>query len=139
MNRYKIREVDGRDLLKNTKTSLFEKIYVKNKEIIISSQTNPLNCKFYNDKKIKWLYTVPKYPCTLSDLNFKEFNCFDGYSNHCPNSLALLTAVILGADIIEIHVTSSKEENFFDNNVSFTFDELKTTFNNFEQIKQMQI
>ena len=51
-------------------------------------------------------------------------NDFDGYSNHCTHFLAPLTAAILGAQIIEIHVTSDKSKKFFDNNVSFDYSEL---------------
>ena len=39
--------------------------------------------------------------------------------------MAPLTAVILGAKIIEVHITSDKTKNFFDNNVSFDYDEIK--------------
>jgi sialic acid synthase SpsE len=52
-------------------------------------------------------------------------NNFNGYSNHCPHFLAPLTAVILGAKIIEIHITSDKSKKFVDNNVSFDYVELK--------------
>ena len=52
-------------------------------------------------------------------------NDFNGYSNHCPNILAPVVAVILGAKIIEVHVTSDKKKNFIDNPVSFDFIELK--------------
>ena len=50
---------------------------------------------------------------------------FNGYSNHCPHFLAPLTAVILGAEIVEIHITSNKSKSFFDNNVSFDYDEIE--------------
>ena len=39
--------------------------------------------------------------------------------------MAPLNAAILGADIIEIHITIDKKHNFVDNNVSFDPDELK--------------
>ena len=125
VKRFKIREFDGRQLLENKTTDLVEKILETGKEIIISSQHSLKNSKFYNHPKIKWLYCVPKYPCSLEDLDFSELGKFDGFSNHCPQIIAPLSAAILGAEIIEIHITSSKTKNFVDNNVSFDYDELE--------------
>ncbi len=79
----------------------------------------------YGKSNIKWLYCVPKYPANLQDLDFSELGEFDGYSNHVPKIIAPLTAAILGAKIIEVHITPSKQKNFIDNNVSFDFEELK--------------
>lgn len=124
VKRFKIREVDGRLLLDNKKSELIEKIFETNKDVIISSQRSPHNSKFYDDPKIKWLYCVPKYPCSLSDLDFTELHKYDGYSNHHPQIIAPLTAAILGAEIIEIHITSNKAKDFVDNNVSFDYNEL---------------
>ena len=75
------------------------------------------------DSKIKWLYCEPKYPCTFEGINFKELDDFDGFSNHTPHFLAPLMANILGAEIIEIHITSDKNKDFIDNNVSFDYNE----------------
>lgn len=124
VKRFKIREFDSRQLLENKTTDLIEKILETNKEIIISSQYPPDNSEYYNHPKIKWLYCVPKYPCSLEDLDFSKLEKFDGFSNHCPQIIAPLTAAILGAEIIEIHITSNKIKNFVDNNVSFDYNEL---------------
>ena len=125
VKRFKIREFDGRQLLENKTTDLVEKVLGTGKEVIISSQHSLKNSKFYNHPKIKWLYCIPKYPCSLEEIDFSELNKFDGFSNHCPQIVAPLSAAILGAEIIEIHITSSKTKNFFDNNVSFDYDELE--------------
>ncbi len=125
VKRFKIREFDGRQLLENKTTDLVEKVLGTGKEVIISSQHSLENSKFYNHPKIKWLYCVPKYPCGLEEIDFSELGKFDGFSNHCPQIVAPLSAAILGAEIIEMHVTSSKTKNFVDNNVSFDYDELK--------------
>jgi len=125
VKRFKIREFDSRQLLENKTTELIEKVLETNKEVIISSQHSLENSKLYNHPKIKWLYCIPKYPCSLEEIDFSELNKFDGFSNHCPQIIAPLSAAILGAEIIEIHITSSKTKNFFDNNVSFDYDELE--------------
>jgi len=125
VKKFKIRELDGRALLQNTVTPLVEKILNLNRETIISSQTPPTNSKYYDNPKIKWLYCVPKYPCSLEDINFKKLDEFDGYSNHYPDIIAPLSAAILGSKIIEIHITSDKTKNFVDNNVSFDYNQLK--------------
>ena len=119
VKRYKIRFTDSLDLHKNQSSSLISQVLETKKQIIISSQKNPKYLDLYNNKNIKWLYVVPKYPCTLEEIDFSHLNDFQGYSNHCRDSVAPLTAVILGAEMIEIHVTSNKEKNYFDNPVSF--------------------
>jgi len=124
VKRFKIREFDGRKIVENEYSELFEKILETNKEIIISSQKSPKNCNYYGKPNIKWLYCIPKYPSNLSDLDFSNLSDFDGYSNHVPKIIGPLSSVILGAKIIEIHITSNKQQDFIDNNVSFDFDEL---------------
>ena len=125
VNRYKIREIDGRVLMDNKTSPLIDKIMKTKKEVIVSSNQNPANSKLYTNKKIKWLYCVPKYPCNLDEINFQEIKNYDGYSNHCDHIIAPLTAAILGANIIEIHVTVDKNKNFIDNAVSFDVSEVK--------------
>lgn len=125
VKRFKIREYDSRNLLENKTSDLINEILKTGKEMIISSQFSLEKSEFYNNPKIKWLYCVPKYPCSLEEIDFSELNKFDGFSNHCPQFIAPLSAAILGAEIIEIHITSDKTENFVDNNVSFDYNELK--------------
>ena len=125
VNRYKIRFGDGRILLENKTFELFDRILETKKEIIISSQASLCDCKYYGNPSLKWLYCVPKYPCSFTDLNFNYISDFNGFSNHCPRILAPLTAAILGAEIIEIHLTSDKSKDFIDNVVSFDYNELK--------------
>ena len=123
--RYKIRVADGKPLLENKNSELFNRVLLTGKEIIISSEVSPQGTTYYKHPKIKWLYCVPKYPCELSDLDFRNIKDFDGYSNHCPNFVAPLTAAIMGSEIIEVHITSDKSKNFADNNVSFDYNELR--------------
>ena len=125
VTRFKIREFDGRPLLENKTTNLLERILKTNKEIIVSSEKSPKNTKYYHNPNIKWLYTVPKYPCSIDNLDFGNLKDFDGYSNHHPHFIAPLVASILGAQIIEVHITSDKTKDFIDNNVSFDYTEIK--------------
>lgn len=125
VKRFKIREFDSRSLLDNRSTTLFQKLVKKNKEIIVSSQRSPSQSTYFNDPNLKWLYCVPKYPCDLTDLDFRNLKDFHGFSNHCQNIMAPITAAVLGAKIIEVHITSDKSKNFIDNNVSFDYLELK--------------
>lgn len=122
VKRFKIRWFDGQTILKNKTSDLLQKITSTKKEVIISSEISPPNLKNNN---IKWLYVVPKYPCKLNELDFTQLHQFDGYSNHCPNMIAPLTAAILGSKIIEVHITEDKQKDYLDNNVSFDLEVLK--------------
>jgi N,N'-diacetyllegionaminate synthase len=137
VKRFKIREFDGRDILNGENFKLFQKIQKTNKEIIISTNTNPKKMKkIFNN--IKWLYCVPKYPCKLEEIDFSELENFDGYSNHCPNIIAPLTASILGAEIIEVHITLDRTGNFIDNHVSFDLDELVNLVSQIKDAEMIQ-
>jgi len=139
VKKFKIREYDSRDILKGEKNKVFEKVLETGKEVIISCNTSPKSSEFYNNPKIKWLYCVPKYPCKFNDLDFSNLDEYDGYSNHCPHFLAPLVSAVLGANIIEIHITSDKSKNFLDNNVSFDYDELKKSMNLLTDLKYIRI
>ena len=119
VKRYKIRYNDSLPLHENRTTSLISKALETEKQIIVSTQKNPKQLELYNNNNVKWLYVVPKYPCSIDDLDFSNLSDFDGFSNHCIHFLAPLSAVILGAKMIEIHVTSNKTKDFVDNPVSF--------------------
>ena len=124
VNRFKIRFYDGRSIFEGNASELINRTLKTGKQVLISSQISPRNTKYFHHDQISWLYCVPKYPCNLEDLDFTAFNDFEGYSNHYPDLLGPLTASILGAKIIEIHITADKSKNFIDNNVSFDYDEL---------------
>ena len=74
----------------------------------------------------------------LNDLDFSKLSSFDGFSNHCQNIIAPLTAAILDTNIIEIHLTIDKKQNFVDNNVSFDPNELKQLTNFIKLSKQIK-
>jgi len=139
VKKIKIRYGDGKILFENKSSKLIDAILRTEKDVIISSEINPKKLKIYNNPKIKWLNVVPKYPCTFEEINFTEINDFNGYSNHCPNIIAPITASILGANIIEVHITSDKKQKFIDNPVSFDYNELEQMVNqirNCERIKK---
>jgi len=129
VQRYKIRESDGRPLLENKSTSLIERVLDTGKEVFVSSNRSPKHSKFYTNKKIKWLYCVPKYPCSINDLDFSSIDDFQGYSNHCNDISAVIQAASCGIEIIEIHVTVDKSKNYIDNPVSFNFEECSFAIN----------
>ena len=124
VKRFKIRELDGRKILEDSKSEIFNKILSTGKEVIISTEKNPKISKYYNHPKIKWLYCIPKYPSNYEDHDFSHIMDFHGFSNHCRQLVVPLMATILGSEIIEIHITSDISENFIDNNVSFDYNEL---------------
>ncbi len=139
VSRFKIREFDGRPLLEGKRTELLERILKTHKEILVSSQKSPKDTMYFRDKQIKWLYVVPKYPCSLSDLDFRNITEFDGFSNHCPEIIAPIVAAILGAKILEIHLTSDKSKNFIDNNVSFDYKDLKQSIDFINLARQIKV
>ena len=125
VNRYKIREYDGREVIENRATSIFKKLLNTKKEIMISSESSPIKCEFYKNKQIKWLYCIPKYPCELIEIDFSMMKNFDGFSNHCPNIKSPMKIIDLKSEILEIHITSNKMGNFIDNNVCFDYSNMK--------------
>ena len=138
VNRFKIRYHDSLDLHQNKTNKIISKVLKCDKETIISSQKSPKELEIYDNPNIKWLYVVPKYPCRLEDLDFRNLKDFDGYSNHCTHLLAPLTAVILGVKMLEIHMTLNKEKDFVDNNVSFDSSNLIELINSIKITKKIQ-
>ncbi len=139
VNRYKVRNMDSEVLHGNKTSKLFDKLTNSGKELIISSEKNPKKLEYYQDKNIKWLYVIPKYPCELEDIDFSMIKDYDGYSNHCLNIIAPITAAILGANMIEVHTTLNKKDDYVDNSVSFDCDDLSqlvSSIRNVERIKR---
>ncbi|OLC91206.1 MAG: hypothetical protein AUI61_01775 [Thaumarchaeota archaeon 13_1_40CM_2_39_13_2] len=139
VSRFKIREFDGRPLLEGKTTELLERVLKTGKEILVSSQRSPKGTKYFGHKQIKWLYVVPKYPCSLSDLDFRNIREFDGFSNHCPEIIAPVVAAVMGTNILEIHLTADKSKNFIDNNVSFDYKDLKESIHLINLATQIKV
>ncbi|RZD47110.1 MAG: hypothetical protein CXT78_03020 [Thaumarchaeota archaeon] len=136
VKKFKIRELDGRSILQNSSTPLFEKIMQTKKPILISAENSPRNSKFFDNPRIQWLYCVPKYPCALKELNFKNFTDFDGFSNHCNKIEGPIRAAKLGTKIIEVHITLDKTKPFLDNDVSFDYNELQELVKQVRKLKK---
>jgi N-acetylneuraminate synthase len=139
VKKFKVRVSDGRTLFQNKSSEIINRIIKTKKDVIISVEKNPEKLSLYEQKNVSWLYCVSKYPCEFLDLDFSNINNFNGYSNHCPHFLAPLTAVILGAKIIEVHITSDKSKNFVDNNVSFDYDELENLIKLIRLVETMKL
>jgi sialic acid synthase SpsE len=135
VKRFKIRELDGRLLLRNEITPLIQKVLNTKKDILVSVNHSPNSSKLKNSPQIKWLYCVPKYPCQLKDIDFKNIKNFDGYSNHCIDQNAIIEIAKIGAEIIELHVTQDKKGNYIDNSVSFDFVESKKILNKIKELR----
>ena len=125
VSRYKIREYDGREIIANKITNIFKKLLSTKKEIMISSESSPKKCEFYKNKQIKWLYCVPKYPCKLNEIDFSLIDDFKGFSNHCPDIIVPMKIIDLKLEILEIHITSDKNGDLIDNNVSFDYSDMR--------------
>ena len=139
VNRYKIRVADGRSLITNKPSKLVDRVLDTKKEVIVSTESSPKQSIQNGNSDIKWLYCVSKYPCSFEDLDFENMSDFYGYSNHCPDILAPITAATLGAELIEIHITSDKTKKFIDNNVSFDYLELEKLVKSVRKIERMKI
>jgi len=110
VNKYKIRRVDYEN--KELKDAAFN----TGKTVIISSHIP----QKHDAARIINLYCPKESPISFSEINFNMIKKMDGFSNHCPNSLAIFRAVEFGAKYLEIHITPTKDLFLIDNNIAFT-------------------
>ena len=87
--------------------------------------------KKYGTKKIIILKCTSSYPAPTSDLNLitikdmkKKFKCEVGYSDHSIGVSAAVTAVSMGAVVIEKHFTLNKNDGALDSKFSSDPNEL---------------
>tara|TARA_B100000767_G_scaffold274691_1_gene308533 strand:- start:8393 stop:9385 length:993 start_codon:yes stop_codon:yes gene_type:complete len=80
------------------------------------------------------LHCVSTYPTLIENTNIKKISLLKkrypkltiGYSNHCCEKEAVLSAVALGAKIVEVHITNDKKnKKFRDHHLSFDKSDLK--------------
>lgn len=129
--------------------SFLEKIIKLNKPIIISTGMHNLNDMkqlklFFKSKKylkVFFLKCNTQYPTLNSEINLLNFTSFKeifknfivGYSDHTNHDLAILGSIVLGARIIEKHISLDfNVKNAQDWKVSF--DEKKMT----EMVKKIR-
>jgi len=87
------------------------------------------------------MYPIPDEDANLNiiDLFREQFEITVGYSDHTEGSLAVETAVTMGAEIIEIHFTDTRQgKTFRDHKVSFTPSEIKKLIKKIVKIKKLQ-
>ncbi len=83
------------------------------------------------DGGVALLHCTSAYPAPLADANVamvarlaEDFACVAGLSDHTPGTLAAVTAVALGAAIVEKHVTLARADGGPDASFSLEPDEL---------------
>lgn len=61
------------------------------------------------------MHCVSKYPVSIQEIDLhlmgelRELGCLVGYSDHSGNYMVPITAIALGADIVEVHMTPHKQ------------------------------
>ena len=123
-----------------TNLPLLDKMSKYNKPIILSTGmaneeeiSNALNIlKKNNLSNIALLHCISLYPAPFDTLNLnfinklsKKYHLISGYSDHSEGNLACLTAVSLGAKIIEKHFTVDRSIIGADNKSSMEPKEFK--------------
>ncbi len=92
------------------------------------------------------LQCTSMYPILDEEANLRvldvfrnEFQVTIGYSDHTIGVDAVEVAVVMGAEIIEMHFTDTREGKIFrDHQVSFTCHEIKALINKIKKIKKLQ-
>ena len=108
---------------------LLKKISSTKKPIIISTGMATLKeidrtfktLKKSGCKEIILLYCVSNYPSEIEDFNMnnisilkKKYKCTVGFSDHSKKNIVSQTAVALGAEVVEKHLTISSQKNSLD-------------------------
>jgi len=138
---WKIRELDSRSVVRKGKSDLVDACLQTQKPVLISTQELPADNFYLFHPSIKWLICLPKYPTRMEEFPFWRLltRAWNGVSLHIPDPLAPLTAAIMGANIIEMHVTISRNENYPDNPVSLTMEEIKQVTGSLKKLEKAQI
>ena len=108
-----------------------DKIFLSTGASTINEIKNSL--KKLSNVEVKILHCVSEYPLKYQNANLRAIEVLKdkfpnneiGYSDHAIGNLASLTAISLGATIIEKHFTLNKSHEGTDHILSATKDELK--------------
>tara|TARA_B100001173_G_scaffold300351_1_gene299800 strand:+ start:393 stop:1367 length:975 start_codon:yes stop_codon:yes gene_type:complete len=80
---------------------------------------------FKNKKKVILMHCISNYPTEIENSNLinvkylrKKFGVHVGYSNHVLGTTACEVAIIMGARIVEFHLTDNKHRKFIDHKIS---------------------
>ena len=123
-----------------TDIELIKKVAKTRKPLIISTGMASLKeislayktAKKYGAKDITLLYCVSNYPSKISDFNLEninilknKFKCKVGLSDHSKDNRVAISAVAIGADVIEKHIALQNQKKGLDLEFSLKGDELK--------------
>ena len=120
-----------------TNTTLIDKLLSVNKFLLIStgaSDEQSIENSFDRIKNDGWmpLHCISNYPTAIynSSLGYMDFLSKRwsrpvGYSSHDINWTVVIAAILLGANVIERHITLNKEDKGLDHTSSSTIEEFK--------------
>ena len=121
-----------------TNIPLIKKIAKKNKPIILSTgmafESEIVRAiktiKKYNSKDLAVLVCTSIYPCKDNMVNLnkiisykKKFKTLIGYSDHTQDNFTCISSVLMGAKVIEKHITF-KKLNYGDHKISADFKDM---------------
>lgn len=115
--------------------SRFDDVILSTGASFLSEVQTALDHLFITNPKLKvsLLHCVSEYPAPLDSLNLRciatlkeEFGLPVGLSDHAEGYISSISAICLGADIIEKHITLDKNLPGPDHKASITLDELET-------------
>ncbi len=130
---------------------LIKNVALTNKPMIISTGMSELSdielamktVLQTKNNKIALLHCVSSYPCPASSANINminslknTFNCIVGYSDHTTGIDISISAVALGASIIEKHFTIDRNMDGPDHNFSILKDELENLVRSSKRVKE---
>lgn len=130
----------GKPIILSTGLATFEE--VKN----VVSFVESIDSSYIAEKKLALLQCTSMYPIPFEDANLNvmmtykdNFDIPIGYSDHTTDMDAIEIAVAMGAEIIEVHFTDTREgKEFRDHKVSATKDEIQALIKKIKKIKTLQ-
>ncbi len=130
----------GKPIILSTGLATFEE--VRN----VVSFVESIDSSYITEKKLAVLQCTSMYPIPFEDANlnvmqtYKEkFSIPIGYSDHTTDMDAVEVAISMGAEVIEVHFTDSREnKEFRDHKVSATKDEIQALIKKIKKIKTLQ-
>ncbi|MCO4783742.1 MAG: N-acetylneuraminate synthase family protein [Candidatus Cloacimonetes bacterium] len=107
---------------------------------------NSVDPKFVEEQKLSILQCTSMYPIPYEDANLnvmctymEEFDLPIGYSDHTVGMEAIETAIVMGAEIIEVHFTDCREGKVFrDHKVSATCSEIQELIKKIDRINTLK-